>query len=236
MIGVLVGALLTEFGDWRMIFTSTCRWQWHGDRHRQDRRPPTQQKPRWRGLDLRGAVLATASPRLRDRPRARNAGWTSLQTLLCGMAASRLRSASSSDTMRRSCASSVLPIAPSAAASSSCSRRPASFGLFRSARCTCRTSSGRPPQGWSSHSRWQRESGARSAGHIAAATECAGRSPVHSLSRRTALLAARSGETGSDVRHVLPGMLVAGLGLGVAVVSVSDCDSSHRHRLKRRRE
>jgi hypothetical protein len=34
-------------------------------------------------------------------------------------------------------------------------------------------------------------------------------------------LLAHVGETGSYVRDVLPGMLVAGLGLGVAVVSVS---------------
>ena len=60
-IGVLVGGLLTEFADWRMIFyvnlpvaaaLAIAALQDRAGRH---------QKPRWQGLDLRGALLATTS-------------------------------------------------------------------------------------------------------------------------------------------------------------------------------
>ena len=86
-IGVLVGGLLTEFGDWRMIFyvnlpvaaalaITTVKIV-----------PADTQKPRWRGLDLRGAVLATTSlgAIVFAISQGQTAGWTSLQTLLCGL-------------------------------------------------------------------------------------------------------------------------------------------------------
>src|SRR4051794_24079388 len=86
-IGVLVGGLLTEFGDWRMIFyvnlpvaaalaVAAVRIV-----------PADTQKPRWRGLDLRGAVLATASlgAVVFAITQGETAGWTSAQTLLFGL-------------------------------------------------------------------------------------------------------------------------------------------------------
>ena len=60
-IGVLVGGLLTEFGDWRMIFYVNLPVAAALAIAALKIVPADTQKPRWRGLDLRGAVLATTS-------------------------------------------------------------------------------------------------------------------------------------------------------------------------------
>ena len=58
-IGVLVGGLLTEFADWRMIFYVNLPVAAALAIAALKIVPADTQKPRWRGLDLRGAVLAT---------------------------------------------------------------------------------------------------------------------------------------------------------------------------------
>ena len=84
---------------------------------------PTPAAPRWRGLDLRGAALATASfgALVYALSQASDAGWTSTQTLGIGGAgarrARRLRRARAADATARCCASSGWATAPSAAAS-----------------------------------------------------------------------------------------------------------------------
>src|SRR4051795_4330390 len=86
-IGVLLGGMLTELVDWRAIFlmnlpvgigvavaaTKVVR---------ADVAPP-----QWRGLDLRGAVVATASlgALVYALSQAADAGWTSAQTLGLGL-------------------------------------------------------------------------------------------------------------------------------------------------------
>ena len=60
-IGVLLGGLLTEFGDWRMIFYVNLPVAAALAIAALKIVPADTQKPRWRGLDLRGAVLATTS-------------------------------------------------------------------------------------------------------------------------------------------------------------------------------
>ena len=60
-IGVLVGGVLTEFGDWRMIFYVNLPVAAALAIAAVKIVPADTQKPRWRGLDLRGAVLATTS-------------------------------------------------------------------------------------------------------------------------------------------------------------------------------
>ena len=86
-IGVLVGGLLTEFGDWRMIFYVNLPVAAALAIAAIKIVPADTQKPRWRGLDLRGAVLATASlgAIVFAITQAGSAGWTSLQTLLVGL-------------------------------------------------------------------------------------------------------------------------------------------------------
>jgi len=87
-IGVLLGGTLTELVDWRAIFlinlpigigvavaaTKVVR--------------PDVAPPQWRGLDLRGAVVATASlaALVYALSQAADAGWTSAQTLGLGLA------------------------------------------------------------------------------------------------------------------------------------------------------
>src|SRR6266700_2065776 len=86
-IGVLAGGLLTEFADWRMIFfvnlpvavavavalaITAIKVI-----------PSDTGKPRWRGLDLRGALVATTSlgAIVYAITQGSSAGWTSTQTL-----------------------------------------------------------------------------------------------------------------------------------------------------------
>jgi EmrB/QacA subfamily drug resistance transporter len=85
-LGVLLGGLLTELADWRLIFfvnlpvaaalaAGTCRIV-----------AADTGKPRWGGLDARGAALATASVAaiVYAITRAEHAGWISAQTLGVG--------------------------------------------------------------------------------------------------------------------------------------------------------
>src|SRR4051812_338380 len=83
-IGVLVGGLLTEYGDWRMIFYVNPPVAAALASAGVKIVPADTQKPRWRGLDLRGAVLATTSlgAIVFGITQGQTAGWTSLQTLL----------------------------------------------------------------------------------------------------------------------------------------------------------
>src|SRR5262249_24562899 len=83
-IGVLLGGVLTDALDWRAIFfvdlpigalvaAGVLRTV-----------PADAAPPRWRGLDLRGALVATASlgALLYALATAGDAGWTSARTLL----------------------------------------------------------------------------------------------------------------------------------------------------------
>lgn len=85
-VGVLLGGMLTEWIDWRSIFfinapigallaAAVLRTV-----------PADTERPRWRGLDLRGALLATASlaALLYAISGADDAGWTSARTLAFG--------------------------------------------------------------------------------------------------------------------------------------------------------
>src|SRR5256885_8562591 len=86
-IGVLVGGVLTEFGDWRMIFYVNLPVAAALAIAAIKIVPSDPQKPRWRGLDLRGALLATTSlgAIVFAITQGETAGWTSLQTLLSGL-------------------------------------------------------------------------------------------------------------------------------------------------------
>ena len=60
-IGVLVGGLLTELADWRMIFYVNLPVAAALAIAALRVIPSDASKPRWRGLDLRGALIATSS-------------------------------------------------------------------------------------------------------------------------------------------------------------------------------
>src|SRR5437762_9175435 len=86
-IGVVVGGVLTEFTDWRMIFYVNLPVAAALAIAAIKIVPSDPQKPRWRGLDLRGALLATTSlgAIVFAITQGERVGWTSLQTLLVGL-------------------------------------------------------------------------------------------------------------------------------------------------------
>ena len=230
-IGVLVGGLLTEFTDWRMIFYVNLPVAAALAVAALKVIPSDTSKPRWKGLDLRGALLATTSlgAIVFAITQAEGAGWTSAQTHLFGLgglaglvafAAFERRTDTPLLRIERLADRAVgggLFLMLAAAGSI--------FGLFLLSSLYLQN-----VLGWGPLSTGlafvplalAAGAGAHAAGHIA------GRHGVRGLLAGAFLVAAAGmtllahvGEDGSDVRDVLPGMLVAGLGLGVAVVSVS---------------
>ena len=122
-IGVLVGGVLTEFSDWRMIFYVNLPIAAALAIAALKIIPADTQKPRWKGLDLRGAVLATTSlgAIVFAITQAEGAGWTSSQTpcsASAGSPASSPSRPSSAAPTHRCSASSGWSIVLSAAASS----------------------------------------------------------------------------------------------------------------------
>jgi EmrB/QacA subfamily drug resistance transporter len=85
-LGVLLGGVLTELVDWRLIFfvnLPVAAALAFGVRKIV---PADTERPRWRGLDARGAVLATGSMAaiVYAITQAQTAGWISAQTLGIG--------------------------------------------------------------------------------------------------------------------------------------------------------
>ncbi len=230
-IGVLVGGLLTEFGDWRMIFYVNLPVAAALAIAALKIVPADTQKPRWRGLDLRGAVLATTSlgAIVFAISQGQTAGWTSLQTLLVGLgglaglaafAALELRIDTPLLRIERLADRAVgggLFLMLAAAGSI--------FGLFLLSSLYLQNVLHMGPLATGLAFiplALAAGIGAHAAGHIVSRHGVRG--PLTAAFVVTAggmTLLAHVGATGSYVRDVLPGMLVAGFGLGLAVVSVS---------------
>src|SRR3954468_17570396 len=230
-IGVLVGGLLTELADWRMIFYVNLPIAAALAIAATKIVPADTQKPRWRGLDLRGAALATASlgSIVFAISQGQSAGWTSLQTLLFGLGG--LAGLAAFAVFERRTDTPLLRIERLAdravggglflmlAAAGSI------FGLFLLSSLYLQN-----VLGWGPLSTGlafiplalAAGIGAHVAGHVVGKHGV--RMPLASafaIAAAGMALLAQVGETGSYPRDVRPGMLVAGLGLGVAVVSVS---------------
>ena len=88
-VGVLLGGALTELVDWRAIFFINLPVGLALAAVATRILPIDTTPPRWRGLDLRGALLATASlgGLVYALSQAEGAGWTSTETLGIGAAA-----------------------------------------------------------------------------------------------------------------------------------------------------
>ena len=88
-VGVLLGGALTELVDWRLIFLINLPVGLVLAAGALSIVPADTLRPQWRGLDLRGALLATLSlgALVFAASQADTAGWASTQTLALGAAA-----------------------------------------------------------------------------------------------------------------------------------------------------
>jgi EmrB/QacA subfamily drug resistance transporter len=230
-IGVLVGGLLTEFTDWRMIFYVNLPVAAALAIAALRVVPADTEKPRWQGLDLRGALLATSSlgAIVFSITQAGSVGWASAQTIL--VATGGLAGLAAFAVFERRTATPLLRVERLAdravggglflmlAAAGSI------FGLFLLSSLYLQNVLGMGPLATGLAFiplALAAGVGAHAAGHIVSHNGVRG--PLAGAFLVTAAgmtLLAHVGENGSYLRDVLPGMLVAGMGLGVAVVSVS---------------
>ena len=230
-IGVLVGGILTEVGDWRLIFYVNIPVAIGLAAAALRVIPRDVAKPRWRGLDLPGAVLGTSSlgVLVYAITQADGAGWGSTQTI--GLTVAAVVGLGLFVAWERRAEKPLLRVERLAdravggglflmvvAAGSI-------FGLFFLCSLYLQNVLGTGPL----------ETGlafiplavtaglgAHGAGHVVGRHGV--RMPLASaflIAAAGMALLAHVGEDGSYLRNVLPGMLVAGFGLGIAVVSVS---------------
>src|SRR6266550_1338389 len=230
-IGVVVGGVLTEFTDWRMIFYVNLPVAAALLFASLKVVPADIQKPRWRGLDLPGAALATTSLAaiVYGITQADSAGWTSVQTHLCGLGG--LAGLAAFAVYERHIDAPLLRVERIAdravggglvlmlAAAGSI------FGLFLLCSLYLQGVLGMGPlaTGFSFIPLAVAAGiGAHLAGHLIAKHGVRGPlAGAFLVGAAGMLLLSRVPETGSYLSDVLPGMLVAGIGLGVAVVTVS---------------
>jgi MFS family permease len=230
-IGVLLGGVLTEVGDWRLIFYVNIPVAFALAVAAVKVIPRDQAKPRVRGLDVPGALLVTASlgALVYAITQAAEAGWGSMQTIglttagFAGLAVfvvwerrvdkPLLRVERLAD---RAVGGGLLLMVITASSI---------FGLFLLCSLYLQNVLGTGPlmTGLAFIPlALSAGIGAHAAGHIVGRHGV--RLPLVSafvIAAGGMALLAHVGENGTYLRNVLPGMLVAGFGLGIAVVSVS---------------
>jgi EmrB/QacA subfamily drug resistance transporter len=230
-IGVLVGGVLTEVADWRMIFYVNLPVAVALAAAAVRLIPADTERPRLRGLDLRGALVATSSLAaiVYAITQAPSAGWTAVSTHVFGLGG-LLGLAAFALLERRTAAPLVrvgvladravgggLFLMLSAAGSL--------FGLFLLCSLYLQNVLGTGPLATGLSFvplALAAGAGAHLAGHLVARHGV--RWPLATAFGVAAgglTLLSRVGAHGTYVHDVLPGMLVAGFGLGIAVVSVS---------------
>jgi EmrB/QacA subfamily drug resistance transporter len=230
-IGVLVGGVLTQFTDWRTIFYVNLPVAAVLLIASLKVVPADTQKPRWRGLDLAGAALATTSLAaiVYGITQAHSAGWTSVQTHVCGigglagLAAFAIYELHTDAPLLR-----VERIADRAVGGGlvlMLATAGSIFGLFLLCSLYLQNVLGMGPLATGLAFvplALSAGIGAHGAGHLVAKHGVRG--PLAGSFAVAAVgmfLLSRVGEHGSYLTDVLPGMLIAGVALGVATVSVS---------------
>ena len=230
-IGVLVGGILTQAADWRTIFYVNIPVAVLLFVASTKLVPADTQNPRWRGLDLPGAALATTSlgAIVYGITQANSAGWTSLQTHLCGLGgiagliAFAIYELHTDEPLLR-----VGRIADRSIGGGLALQLVAAgsiFGLFLL--CSLYLQS---VLGWGPLNTGlafiplalAAGVGAHVSGH--AISKHGVRGPLAAAFAIAAVgmfLLSRVGQHGSYLADLLPGMLIAGFGLGIAVVTVS---------------
>jgi MFS family permease len=230
-VGVLVGGVLTQFTDWRTIFYVNLPVAAALLIAALKVIPADTARPRFSGLDLPGAALATASLAsvVYAITQAESAGWASVQTHLCGLGGVAGLAAFAIYELRidapllrvdriadRAVGGGLILMLAAAGSI---------FGLFLLCSLYLQNVLGMGalatglafiPLALSAGV------GAHAAGHVVARHGVRG--PLvgaFAVAAGGMALLSRVGEHGTYVRDVLPGMLVAGVGLGVAVVTVS---------------
>jgi EmrB/QacA subfamily drug resistance transporter len=230
-VGVLAGGLLTEFADWRMIFFINLPVAVALAFTAVRVIPSDTQQPRWRGLDLRGAGLATSSlgAIVYAITQGSSAGWASTQTLgfaLAGLVG--LATFGVVETRTEKPLLNVTRLADRAVGGGMFLMLAAAgsiFGLFYLCSVYLQNVLGTSPlmTGLAFIPLALAAGvGAHGAGHLVARHGV--RAPLAAafgIATVGMALLAHVGADGSYVRNILPGMLVAGFGLGIAVVSVS---------------
>ena len=230
-IGVLVGGVLTQFTDWRTIFYVNLPVDAVLLIASLKLVPADTRKPRLHGLDLPGAALATTSLAaiVYGITQADSAGWTSVQTHLCGIGgllglvafavyelhidAPLLRVERIAD--RAVGGGLVLMLAAAGSI----------FGLFLLCSLYLQNVLGWGPLDTGLAFVPLAVSagvGAHVAGHAVAKHGVRGPLAAAFIVAAVGMfLLSRVGPGGSYLTDLLPGMLIAGLGLGVAVVTVA---------------
>jgi EmrB/QacA subfamily drug resistance transporter len=230
-VGVIAGGLLTEYADWRMIFFVNLPVAVVLAITALKVIPADTAKPSWKGLDLRGAILATTSlgAIVYSITQGSSAGWTSTQTVtfalvgVVGLAAFAIL-----ETHTEKPLLNVARLADRAVGGGLFLMLAAAgsiFGLFFLCSVYLQNVLGTSPlmTGLAFIPlALSAGIGAHAAGHIVA--NYGVRMPLASAFAISTIgmgLLAHVGENGTYIANVLPGMLVAGFGLGIAVVSVS---------------
>jgi EmrB/QacA subfamily drug resistance transporter len=230
-IGVLLGGALTELVDWRAIFLINLPVGLAVAVAMTHVVPADAGRPRWRGLDLPGALVATASlaALVYALSQATVAGWTSIQTL--GLGAAGLVGLAAFGALERSARTPLLDVGrlgDRAVGGGFLMMLTASAVMFGAFLLTSiylqdvlgtgalETGLAFLPMaviiGAGAHL------GGHLVGHAGLRIAMAA---AFTLAAAGMLLLAGVESGGSYVTDVLPGMLVAGFGLGIALVSVA---------------
>jgi EmrB/QacA subfamily drug resistance transporter len=230
-IGVLLGGTLSELVDWRAIFLINLPVGIGVGLAAMKAVPADVARPRWRGLDLRGAVVATASlaALVYALSQATDAGWTSTQTLGLGFAGlAGLAAFAALELHTRKPLLNIARLGDRGVGGGFLMMLTASAVLFGSFLLTSmylqevlgtgalETGLAFLPMaviiGLGAHL------GSHLVGHAGLRIAMAA---AFALTAGGMLLLAGVDSQGSYLSDVLPGMLVAGLGLGIALVSVA---------------